>query len=256
MKTYLGTYAAWLFDMDGVVTDTARLHGESWKQMFDDYLRDRAARNNTPFVPFDITDDYHTYVDGKPRYEGVDSFLRSRGIVLAFGTPEDEAQAETVCGLGNRKNILINDFIRQQGADVFTGTVSLIKSLRSAGKKVAIVTSSKNCDLILQSANLTGLFDAKVDGVYAAKHGIAGKPRPDTYLEAARLLGSNAADSVVIEDALSGVQAGRAGNFGLVIGVARHGSGDLLLQNGADLVVTDPGDLLETGVPERTQATG
>lgn len=245
MKNLISAYDAWLFDMDGVVTDTARLHGESWKQMFDDYLKTRAAREGKPFVPFDIKDDYHTYVDGKPRYEGVDSFLRSRGIELPFGTPDDPADTETVCGLGNRKNILINDYIRTRGADVFESTIALIKPLRAGGKKVAIVTSSKNCDVILKAAKLADLFDAKVDGIYAAEHKIAGKPKPDTYLEAARLLGVAPERSVVIEDALSGVQAGRAGKFGKVVGVARHGNAKELLENGADIAVGDLGELLE-----------
>lgn len=256
MQNILEAYDVWLFDMDGVVTDTARLHGESWKQMFDAYLSGRAAREGAAFVPFDLQGDYHTYVDGKPRYEGVDSFLRSRGIALPFGTPEDAVDAETVCGLGNRKNVLINDFIRTQGADVFAGTVDLIKALRARGKKVAIVTSSKNCDPILSAARLTDLFDVKVDGVYAAAHGIAGKPRPDTYLEAARLLGAAPDRAVVVEDALSGVQAGRAGGFGKVIGVARHGNAAALLENGADLAVADLGELLEgsNGAGRKAQA--
>lgn len=252
MENILDAYAAWLFDMDGVVTDTARLHGESWKQMFDAYLAGRAASAGTPFQPFDLQGDYHTYVDGKPRYEGVDSFLRSRGIALPFGTPEDAPEMETVCGLGNRKNILINTIIRTQGADVFEGTVLLIKALHARGKKVAIVTSSKNCDPILAAAGLSDLFDAKVDGVYAAAHGIAGKPKPDTYLEAARLLGIAPGLAVVVEDALSGVQAGRAGAFGKVIGVARHGNAEQLLANGADLAVADLSALLETGSAART----
>lgn len=244
MKNVLDAYDVWLFDMDGVVTDTARLHGESWKQMFDEYLKARAARENKPFTPFDIKGDYHTYVDGKPRYEGVDSFLRSRGIELPFGTPDDPADAETVCSLGNRKNILINDYIRTQGADVFEGTVALIKALRARGRKVAIVTSSKNCDVILDAAKLADLFDAKVDGIYAADNKIAGKPKPDTYLEAARLLGAAPERAVVVEDALSGVQAGRAGKFGKVVGVARHGNGAELIENGADIAVADLAELL------------
>ncbi len=243
MKKDIASFGVWLFDMDGVITNTASLHARAWKAMFDSYLKDHAARTNTDFVPFDAEHDYHHYVDGKPRYEGVDCFLRHRGIVLPFGTPEDPAQAETVCGLGNRKNIEVNRELETNGAQVYPSSVELVQRLKAMGKKVAIVTSSKNCDLILNAAKIKGLFDVQVDGVVAAQQNIPGKPRPDTYVEAARLLGFTPDQAVVVEDALSGVQAGRAGRFGLVLGVDRVGNAAALLENGADVVVKDLGEV-------------
>ncbi len=240
----LGQFDAWLFDLDGVVTDTARIHAKSWKQTFDEYLKALADREGKDFVEFTIERDYPDYVDGKPRYEGVDSFLRSRGIELPFGDPADTPEMDTVCGVGNKKNVLFNDILREDGADVFEQSVEVIRTLKEKGKRVAVVTSSKNCTAVLQSANLLDLFEKQVDGIYAAEHKIAGKPKPDTYLKAAELLGASAAQSVVIEDALSGVEAGRNGNFGLTIGVDRHGEADKLMEHGADVVVNDLGELL------------
>lgn len=243
MKKGLLDYDAWLFDMDGVITNTATLHARSWKAMFDAYLEDRALRTGTEFVPFDAEHDYHTYVDGKPRYEGVDCFLRHRGIVLPFGTPEDPIEMETVCGLGNRKNIEVNRELETNGAEVYPTSLALVQALKAKGKKVAIVTSSKNCDIILKAAKIKDLFDTQMDGVIAAARGIPGKPRPDTYLEAARMLGVPADRAVVVEDAISGVQAGRAGEFGHVLGVDRVGNAAALLENGADSVVQDLGEI-------------
>lgn len=237
------SFDAWLFDMDGVITNTATLHARSWKAMFDSYLKDRTNRTGEPFIPFEVEHDYHTYVDGKPRYEGVDCFLRHRNIVLPFGTPEDPADAETVCGLGNRKNIEVNRELETNGAEVYPSSLHLVRRLKELGKKVGIVTSSKNCDLILGAAGIKGLFDIQLDGVVAAARKIPGKPNPDTYVEASRMLGCEPSQAVVVEDALSGVQAGRAGRFGLVLGVDRVGNAAALLENGADIVVQDLGEI-------------
>ncbi len=236
-------YDAWLFDLDGVITDTASLHGKAWKSMFDQFLKMLSKDEGLPFQEF--TDrDYHTYVDGKPRYDGVDAFLRSRGVELPWGDPLDEQEALTVCGLGNRKNMLFNDMLGSEGATLFESSASLINALKSRGKRVAIVTSSKNCDTVLKSVGMDKVFEVQVDGNIAAERQIPGKPNPDTYLEAARMLGVPAAKAVVIEDAVSGVQAGRAGKFGLVLGIDRHG-GSGLENNGADVVVSD---LSEVGI--------
>ena len=232
-------YDAWLFDLDGVITDTASVHGAAWKQTFDGYLEKVAERDGIPFKSFEIDPDYYEYVDGKPRYEGVDSFLRSRGIEIPWGTPDDGPEEETVCGVGNEKNVLFNEILAERGADVFASTVSLIRELRSHGVKVAVVSSSKNCTTILDVAGLSDLFEVQIDGVVAATEKIPGKPKPDTYVEAAKRLGAAVDRSVVIEDAISGVQAGHAGGFGLVLGIARHDEPDVLLENGADLVVLD-----------------
>jgi alpha,alpha-trehalase len=232
-------YDAWLFDLDGVITDTASVHGAAWKKTFDSYLEKVAERDGVPFKSFEIDPDYYEYVDGKPRYEGVDSFLRSRGIEIPWGTPDDGPEEETVCGVGNEKNVLFNEILAERGADVFDSTVSLIRELRGHGVKVAVVSSSKNCTTILDVAGLSDLFEVQIDGVVAAAEKIAGKPKPDTYVEAAKRLGAAVNRSVVIEDAISGVQAGRAGGFGLVLGIARHDEPDVLLENGADLVVVD-----------------
>ena len=236
-------YDAWLFDLDGVITDTARVHASAWKKMFDEYLERRAKRDNVPFEPFKIKPDYVQYVDGKPRYDGVDSFLRSRGIELDWGDPEDPPQKETVCGLGNRKNEMFNEVLKEDGAVVFQSSVDLVKKIKAEGKRVAVVTSSKNCHTVLEVAGLEDLFDARVDGNVAAEHNLKGKPDPHTYEVAAVFLGSPGDRCVVIEDAISGVQAGKAGGFGLVIGIARHDKPAALLRNGADIVVNDLSEL-------------
>ena len=231
-------FDAVLFDLDGVITATARVHETSWKKLFDSYLEKVSERDGTPFREFDA-EDYRVYVDGKPRYEGVGSFLVSRGIHLPFGTPEDPGDLETVCGLGNRKNRFFNEALETDGVDVFESSVDLIHALKAKGFGVAVVTSSKNCSTVLEAAGLTGVFDVQFDGNDAARDKVAGKPLPDTYLEAARRLGATAARSVVVEDAISGVQAGRAGNFGLVVGVDRTDDAEGLRENGADVVVED-----------------
>ena len=236
-------FDAVLFDLDGVITATADIHAVAWKNLFDGYLRARADASGAPFRAFDIEADYVVYVDGKPRYEGVQSFLKSRDIHLDFGTPDDAADLETACGLGNRKNILFNNILRDKGAHVFDNSVECVKALIDAGIRVAVVSSSKNCVTVLKSAGISDLFEVRIDGAEAAKLGLPGKPNPDTFLEAARRLGVTAARAVVVEDAISGVQAGRAGNFGLVVGVDRTGEADALRENGAHIVVEDLGEL-------------
>ena len=237
-------YEAVLFDMDGVVTDTASIHAACWKTMFDEYLRKWSAQNARPFRPFDIATDYKLYVDGKPRYMGVHDFLRSRGIILPEGTPEDSPSTETVSGLGNRKNELVNDRLATGGAEAYPGTVAFAMYVRRQGIKTAIVTSSQNSNAVLRSAQVGDLFDVRVDGEVVASEHLSGKPAPDSFLKAAEMLSVRPQRAVVIEDAISGVQAGVAGGFGLVIGVARKNNADELKANGAHVVVNDLAELL------------
>ena len=238
-------YDAVLLDLDGVITDTASIHAACWKQMFDEYLQKRATQRGEAFHPFDIATDYRLYVDGKPRYDGVRDFLASRRIQLPEGSPDDPPQAETVDGLGNRKNDLVNKIIEDKGVVRYEGSVKLVRQLRHQGFKIAVVTSSQNCTAVLKAAKLDDCFDLQVDGnVIHAQH-LAGKPAPDTYLMAAKLLGVEPARAVVIEDALSGVEAGSNGKFGLVIGVARKRNADELRHHGANLVVNDLGELAD-----------
>ena len=238
-------YDAVLLDLDGVITDTASVHAACWKQMFDEYLQKRAAQRGDAFRPFDIAADYRLYVDGKPRYDGVRDFLTSRGIQLPEGRPDDPPEAETVDGLGNRKNELVNKIIEEKGVEPYEGSVELIHQLRGREFKIAVVTSSQNCTAVLQAVKLDHFFDAQVDGnVIHAEH-LAGKPAPDSYLMAAKLLGVGPARAIIIEDALSGVEAGRNGNFGLVIGVARKGNVEELQRHGAHMVVNDLAELVD-----------
>ncbi len=237
-------FDAVLFDLDGVLTATAKVHARCWKKMFDEFLAPRAGPGKEAFRPFDAGDDYKLYVDGKPRYDGVRSFLESRGIRIPEGTANDPPNRETVCGLGNRKNDLINEVLRVDGVDVYAGSVRLVRWLLEHKIRTAVVSSSRNCAAILDAAGIADLFELRIDGVVGADHHLAGKPAPDTYLEAARRLGVAPARSVVVEDAISGVQAGRAGNFGLVIGVDRTGDAESLRSNGADLVVSDLAELI------------
>ena len=245
-------FDAVIFDLDGVVTRTARVHAASWKRLFDEYLQARAARTGGEFRPFDAGEDYLQYVDGKPRYDGVRSFLESRGIQLEWGSPEDGAEPETVCGLGNRKNALFRAELAEHGVEPYESTIAFIHELRAHGIKTAIISSSKNCAAVLEAVGATDLFDAKVDGVESARIGIKGKPAPDIFLEAARRLEVEPARAVVVEDAISGVQAGRAGAFGCVIGVNRGGDPARLAENGASIVVSDLAEVgLEVGVDAR-----
>ena len=237
-------YDAVLFDLDGVVTDTASIHATCWKQMFDQYLRNR-ARNREAFRPFELATDYRLYVDGKPRFDGVRDFLASRGIHLPECNPEDPTDVQTVCGLGNRKNDLVNLVIADVGVDPYDGTVRFIHQLRRNGFKIAVVTSSQNCTAVLKAAKLDDLFEVQVDGNTIHAQRLAGKPAPDTFLMAAKLLGCEPERTVVIEDAISGVQAGASGRFGLVIGIARKGNAEELKHHGAHLIVDDLGELVD-----------
>ena len=237
-------YDAVLLDLDGVVTDTANLHASCWKQMFDEYLEKQAITRGEAFRPFDLATDYRLYVDGKPRFDGVRDFLASRNLHLPMGSWDDSPQTDSVCGLGNRKNELVNQIIQEVGVEPYEGSVRLLRQLHRDGFKVAVVTSSQNCEAVLRSAKLDTFFDARVDGKMIQAEGLPGKPAPDTFLTAAKLLGVDPKRSVVIEDAISGIQAGSKGSFGLVIGVARKGNSEELKRHGADLVVEDLGDLV------------
>jgi len=237
-------YDAVLLDLDGVITDTASIHAACWKEMFDRYLQQRATQQGEAFRPFDITADYRLYVDGKPRFDGVRDFLTSRGIQLPEGSPDDPPEAETVGGLGNRKNELVNKIIEEKGVEPYPGSVKLLQQLRRRGFKIAVVTSSQNCAAVLKSAKLDDFFDAQVDGNTIHTQKLHGKPAPDTFLMGAKLLAVEPSRAVVIEDALSGVEAGSAGGFGLVIGVARKGNAEELRHHGAHLVVSDLGELV------------
>ena len=239
-----GTTAC-LFDLDGVLTDTASVHANAWKQMFDDFLRRRAEAAGEPFVAFDVAADYNTYVDGKPRYDGVRSFLESRGIELPEGTSDDPPTAETVRGLGNRKNDLVLRLLREQGVEVYEGSVRYLHAARAAGLHRAVVSSSANCHDVLLAAGIAEFFEVRIDGEVVDRDQLAGKPAPDTYLAAAEALGVPASRAAVFEDALAGVQAGKAGGFGCVVGVDRVGHADALSANGATVVVADLAELLD-----------
>ncbi len=238
-----GTRAC-LFDLDGVLTDTASVHAAAWKQMFDDYLRARAEREGTAFVPFDAAADYGPYVDGKPRLDGTRSFLASRGIVLPEGEPGDAPDAETVVGLSTRKNDLVQEKILALGVEVYPGSVRYLQAVRAAGLATAVVSSSANAAQVLEVAGLTSYIDQRMDGVTAKERGLPGKPAPDTFLAAAADLGVAKEEAVVFEDALAGVESGRAGGFGFVVGVDRTGDPDALRAHGADVVVRDLAELL------------
>ena len=235
---------ACLFDMDGVVTQTAVVHAAAWKEMFDEFLRARAKSTGTEFVPFDAHAEYDAYVDGKPRLDGTRSFLESRGIELPEGKPDDPPGTPTIYGLSNRKNDLVLAKLAQGGVQVYEGTVTYIRSVREKGIATAIVSSSANTKQILDSAGLADLFDVRVDGLIATERGLRGKPAPDTFLAAATELHLTASQAAVFEDALAGVEAGRAGHFALVVGVDRVGQADELSKHGADIVVKDLSELL------------
>lgn len=239
-------FDAAIFDMDGVITKTAVVHSSAWKRTFDQYLRFRETKHREPFREFTQAD-YLVFVDGRPRYRGVESFLHSRGIDLPFGDPKDEPETETVCGLGNRKNEFFHRVLAEDGVEVYDSTILLIRQMLERGAKVGVATSSKNCALVLEKAGLAGLFETRVDGVLSAELGLKGKPEPDIFAAACDNLGVRHHRALVVEDAVSGVQAGYRGRFGLVLGVARENNADALRCNGADVVV---GDLSEISVEQ------
>ncbi len=235
---------ACLFDLDGVLTQTSTVHAAAWRETFDSFLRSRAEATGEAFIPFDPIRDYGLYVDGKPRADGVRSFLGARGISLPEGDADDPAAAETVRGLGNRKNELLLSRIRQSGVPVYEGSVRYVHAIKGAGLPRAVVSSSTNTREVLAAAGLEGLFDVCIDGLVAAERGLRGKPAPDTFLAAASALGAEPACAAVFEDALAGVEAGRAGGFGFVVGVDRIGQADELRRRGADIVVRDLAELM------------
>jgi beta-phosphoglucomutase family hydrolase len=236
---------ALLFDLDGVLTETATVHFAAWKRMFDDDLRARAARLGTPFVPFTQAD-YNEHVDGRPRADGVRAFLASRGITLPEGSPDDPPDAETVAGLAARKNPLFLQLIHEHGVEAYPDAVEYVRAAEEAGLHRAVVSSSANCGEILVAAGIDDLFERRIDGVVIRERGLRGKPAPDTFLEGARALGVGPAQAAVFEDATAGVEAGRAGGFGLVVGVDRIGHAEDLRRHGADVVVRALTELLHT----------
>jgi beta-phosphoglucomutase family hydrolase len=243
-----GTLEAWLFDLDGVLTDTASVHDAAWKKTFDELLARRVGAGAS-FTPFDPVADYEQFVDGEPRLDGVRSFLSSRHIHLPEGGPDDRPDRETVSGVGRRKNELVLRMLAEGGVAAFPGSVALVRALRTSGRRLAVVSASENCAAVLDAAGITDLFDVRVDGHVTSEHGLAGKPAPDTYLYAARQLGTEPRRAAVVEDAPAGVASGRAGHFGLVVGVSRAATAQELLRSGADLVVSDLAELLDAVVP-------
>ncbi|MDG4790300.1 beta-phosphoglucomutase family hydrolase [Micromonospora sp. WMMD1102] len=235
---------ACLFDLDGVLTQTARVHNAAWAETFDDFLRRRSAITGEPFRPFDPGDDYNRYVDGRPRADGVRTFLASRQITLPEGEPDDPPTADTVHGVGNRKNVILLARIRTDGVLAYQGSVDYLHAARAAGLRRAVVSASANAADVISAAGLEPMVEARVDGVVARARGLRGKPHPDTFLAGAELLGVRPDQAVVFEDALAGVAAGRAGNFGFVVGVDRVGQADALREHGADIVVRDLSELL------------
>jgi beta-phosphoglucomutase family hydrolase len=236
---------AFLFDLDGVLTQTAKVHAAAWKSMFDDFLREEARRTGDEFVPFDPVEDYDRYVDGRPRLDGTRTFLASRSIELPEGSPADPPGTRTVNGLSTTKNELVLRLIREQGVQPYSGSVEYLHRLRVLGLPRAVVSSSANCRDVLKAAGIDGLFDVVIDGEVAKREGLPGKPAPDTYLAAAKALGVEPKDAAVFEDALAGVASGHAGGFGAVVGVNRTGQAQALRENGADLVVDDLSELIE-----------
>ena len=237
-------FDAVLFDLDGVISATAAIHASAWKKAFDEFLKRRAGGES--FDPFDKQSDYEDYVDGKPRLEGVHSFLEYRQIDLPQGNPDDPPDKETEWGIANRKNRLFEETLKKESVNVFEGTVAWIRRLRQAGIKTAVVSSSSHCEAILENAGISGLFEVRIDGDTTDRLKLKGKPAPDTYLKAAEELGVDAERAVVVEDALAGVEAGRDGGFGLVIGVDRKHDADALREHGASLVVSDLKEMLSS----------
>ncbi len=236
---------ACLFDLDGVLTDTAAVHAKAWTELFDGYLRERAERTGEPFVPFDPRGDYVAHVDGKPRQDGVRDFLASRGIVLAEGDPDDPPGTETVHGLGNRKNEALLRAIDRDGVEVFEGSRRYLRAARDAGLRRVVVSSSANTQQVLEVTGLAEYVEGRIDGLTLRAEGLRGKPAPDTFLAGARCAGVEPAQAAVFEDALAGVEAGRAGRFGYVVGVDRVGQAEALRAHGADVVVSDLAELLD-----------
>ena len=243
MKVDLNAFDAALFDLDGVLTQTAVVHAAAWKRLFDEYLQARSSRDNTAFVPFDIDRDYRLYVDGKLRYDGVKSFLESRGIILPYGESQDGPDRETVHGLGNKKDQYFQAHLKEHGVKVYEDAVRFLRVVRAQGLRTAVVSASKSTEAVVQRIGLTDCFDVRVDGVESARLHLKGKPAPDGFLEAARRLGVEPARAIVVEDAVAGVQAGRNGGFGLVIGVDRTGHAERLREQGATLVTSNMAEL-------------
>ena len=237
--------SACLFDMDGVVTQTAVVHAAAWKEMFDEFLRARAESTGTQFIPFDPHAEYDAYVDGKPRLDGTRSFLESRGIELPEGRPNDPPGTPTLYGLSNQKNNLVLAKIAAGGVQAYPGSITYIRSVKDKGISTAIVSASANTIQVLKAADIENLFDVRIDGAIAKQRGLRGKPAPDTFLAAAEALRKSAKQAAVFEDAQAGVAAGRAGGFALVVGVDRVGQAQALLEHGADIVVKDLADLLK-----------
>jgi beta-phosphoglucomutase family hydrolase len=240
----LAEYEAVLSDLDGVITKTARLHAAAWKRLFDAYFAHVAVQTGTTFTPFDLEEDYRLHLDGKPRHDGVRDFLKSRGLSLPLGDPSDNADRETLYGMGNRKDSYFEAALRETGVDIYPGTVEFLRMAKHAGLKLAVVSSSHHCAEILEAVGLTPLFDVRIDGRDIDRLRLPGKPAPHAFWEAARRLAIEPHRAIVIEDALAGVQAGHAGGFGLVIGVDRRHQADALREQGADVVVEDLSELL------------
>jgi beta-phosphoglucomutase family hydrolase len=236
---------ACLFDLDGVLTQTAKVHAAAWKEMFDGFLREQATQHGQPFRPFDPVGDYDEYVDGRPRYVGVRSFLTVRGIDLPDGEENDPAAETTIHGLGNRKNEIVLRLIREEGVEAYQGSVRYVRAAEKAGLRRAVVSSSSNCREVLAAAGIENLFEQRIDGLVAERDHLQGKPAPDTFLAGAKALGVEPRQAAVFEDALAGVAAGRSGGFGYVVGVDRAGQADELRAHGADLVVGDLAELLD-----------
>ena len=233
------SFDAVIFDMDGVITKTALTHAAAWKKMFDEYLKKREVEHDEKFVEFTHAGDYLPFVDGKPRYKGVAAFLESRGIDIPFGDPSDLPGTETCCGLGNGKNEAFNEVLENEGVEVYPSTVALLKELKNAGIKLGVASSSQNCKPVLERVDLLKIFDTRVDGEVSAELGLHGKPEPDIFTTACDIVNVKYANAIVVEDAVSGVQAGAKGNFGLTLGIARENNRKELEEGGADFVVED-----------------
>ena len=248
------TIEAVIFDLDGVITRTARLHGRAWKVMFDSFLSEYGRSTGKEFTPMDADHDYREYVDGRPRYEGAEMFLKSRGITIPFGSPDDDPSMKTVCGLGNRKNLLYHELLDKEGPEVFEDTIAAIRRFRSAGKKTAVISSSKNCRDVLSAAGITGMFDFIADGNDAQEKNIPGKPAPDIFLYAARQLNVTAAQSIIAEDSAAGIRAGHDGGFAYSVGIARNGNSSLLYESGADIVISSFDELPDLSLLQQRTA--